>query len=203
MSFSHLTTQISQPETLTGSETNGRRIGYARVSTVGQTVEAQVLMLRRAGCQTIFKESASGAKVNRPVLAATIEYLKEGDTLVVSRLDRLGRSLAHLISTVQGLAERGVGFESLREDLNTSSSTGRLVFHIFGALAEFERDLISARTLEGLDAARARGSVAGRKPRLTPEQVAEIRDMSTLGRSPTVMAREYGVSRATIYRALA
>src|ERR671926_1866836 len=129
-------------------------IGYARVSTGEQTLDLQLDALARAGCGKVFTETASGAKADRPVLAEALAYLREGDTLVVWRLDRLGRSLQHLIATVGALAERGVGFRSLTEQIDTTSSGGKLIFHVFGALAEFERFLIRERTNACLAAAR-------------------------------------------------
>jgi len=137
-------------------------IGYARVSTHEQDLSLQLDDLKRAGCEKIFEDKVSGAKTDRPGLQEALEYVREGDTLLVWRLDRLGRSLIHLIETVSQLEERGIGFRSLQESIDTTSSGGRLVFQIFGALAEFERNLIRERTLAGLSAARARGRTGGR-----------------------------------------
>src|ERR671917_2418146 len=133
------------------------QIGYARVSTEEQTLNLQLDALHAAGCEQIFTDWVSGARAERPGLANALGHLREGDTLVVWRLDRLGRSLPHLIETVTALAARGVGFRSLTESIDTTHSGGKLIFHIFGALAEFERDLIRERTRAGLAAARARG----------------------------------------------
>ena len=138
------------------------KVGYARVSTHEQNLSLQKDALKKAGCGKIFHDQASGAKANRPGLQEAEAYVREGDTLVVWRLDRLGRSLKHLIETVTTLEERGVGFQSLQESIDTTTSGGRLVFHIFGALAEFERNLIRERTRAGLAAARARGRQGGR-----------------------------------------
>ncbi len=151
------------------------QIGYARVSTVEQTLDLQQDALTKAGCPRIFSDVASGANTDRPGLGEALNFVRPGDTLVVWRLDRLGRSLQHLIQTVTGLQQRQVSFKSLTESLDTTTSGGKLVFHFFGALAEFERDLMRERTLAGLAAPRARGRVDGHPgtARLnTPETVA-------------------------------
>src|SRR5919199_1111952 len=132
-------------------------IGYARVSTDDQTLDLQRDALTKAGCDRILTDTMSGATADRPGLTQSLAYARPGDTLVVWRLDRLGRSLRHLIETVTGLEQRGIGFKSLTEAIDTTSPGGKLVFHLFGALAEFERDLLRARTQAGLTAARARG----------------------------------------------
>lgn len=182
----------------------GALVGYARVSTHEQHLEAQIAALEEAGCIKTFQEKASGAKTDRPELEAAFGYLREGDVLVVWRLDRLGRSLKHLVETVTALEERGVGFRSIHESIDTTTSTGKLVFHIFAALAEFERDLIIDRTKAGLAAARERGSKPGRKRALTPEQVEVVRGLHGAGAHTVqeIAAIVGGVSRATIYRAL-
>lgn len=141
-------------------------VGYARVSTADQNLELQRDALTKAGCERVFEDHASGAATDRPGWARARDALREGDTLVVWRLDRLGRSLKHLIDTVAELGDEGVAFRSLQENLDTGSTGGRLVFHIFGALAEFERELIRERTLAGLAAARARGRMGGRPRKL-------------------------------------
>ena len=143
-------------------------IGYARVSTSDQTLDLQKDALQKAGCDRIFTDTASGAKAERKGLDEALSYVRTGDTLVVWRLDRLGRSLPHLIETITGLNNRGVGFKSITEAIDTTTSGGKLVFHIFGALAEFERDIIKERTNAGLSAARARGRLGGRPNALTP-----------------------------------
>lgn len=182
---------------------NSDLIGYARVSTWDQTTELQNDALLEAGCMRIFEETASGTRIDRPQLAAALDFARTGDTLVVWRLDRLGRSLKHLMETVAVLEERGVGFRSLHESIDTTTSTGRLVFHIFGALAEFERDLIVDRTKAGLAAARDRGSRPGRRPSLSEDQIAVVRQMARDERFTTAaIAEVVGVSRATIYRCL-
>jgi DNA invertase Pin-like site-specific DNA recombinase len=145
-------------------------IGYARVSTSDQTLDLQKDALQQAGCGRIFTDTASGAKAERIGLDEAINYVRTGDTLVVWRLDRLGRSLPHLIETITGLNNRGIGFKSITEAIDTTTSGGKLIFHIFGALAEFERDIIRERTQAGLTAARARGRLGGRPKALTPKR---------------------------------
>lgn len=177
-------------------------VGYARVSTHDQNLDLQTDALAEIGCVKTFMDEASGTRTDRPQLAAALDYLRPGDTLVVWRLDRLGRSLKHLVETVTGLHDRDIGFKSIHENIDTTTSTGRLVFHVFAALAEFERDLIVDRTKAGLAAARERGSRPGRKPSLSSDQVAVVRRMRAEG-NHTVgeIAKVVGVSRATIYRA--
>lgn len=179
-------------------------IGYARVSTIEQNPALQLDALQAAGCMRVFTEEASGAAAERPELARALDHLRAGDTLVVWKLDRLGRSLRHLIDTVRGLEERGVGFRSLQEQVDTTTPGGRLVFHVFGALAEFERDLIRERTHAGLAAARARGRRGGRPSVMTAEKLSVARQMYD-SREHTVatIATTLGVSRATVYRSLA
>jgi len=178
-------------------------VGYARVSTQDQNPDLQTDALEQAGCVRVFTDKASGSKAERPQLTAALDYLRPGDTLVVWKLDRLGRSLPHLVDTIAALRDRQVGFRSLQESIDTTTATGRLIFHIFGALAEFERDLIRERTHAGLAAARARGRVGGRKPALTPEKAAAARRMyDDKSTSVSEIARVLGVSRATLYRSL-
>ena len=180
-----------------------RLLGYARISTAEQHLDLQRDALKRSGCERIFADTASGALDERPQLAKAIAALRAGDTLVVWRLDRLGRSLRHLIETVNDLRDRGIGFRSLQEAIDTSTSGGKLVFHIFGALAEFERDLIRERTQAGLTAARARGRSGGRPRAMTPDKVRLARQLYN-AREHTVeaIANTLGVSRASIYRHL-
>ncbi len=176
-------------------------IGYARVSTGEQTLDLQRDALAQAGCGRVFAETASGAKADRPVLAEALSYIREGDTLVVWRL---GRSLPHLIATVAELAARGIGFKSLTEQIDTTTPGGKLVFHVFGALAEFERDLIRERTNAGLAAARARGRTGGRPKALAdPKKLALARALYDAGQADVAtICATLGVSRATLYRAL-
>src|ERR687893_767691 len=148
-------------------------IGYARVSTQDQTLNLQKDALEKNGCSKIFTDTASGAKAERIGLEEALEYVREGDTLVVWRLDRLGRSLKHLIETISQLDTRKIGFKSLTENIDTTTSGGKLIFHIFGALAEFERDLIKERTQAGLEAARERGRRGGR-PKVLDERKAAM-----------------------------
>src|SRR3982750_3492495 len=147
------------------------QIGYARVSTDEQNLNLQRDALKTAGCELIFDDMVSGTKARRPGLEQALSHLRPGDTLVVWRLDRLGRSLRHLIDTVTDLQEKGIGFKSLTESIDTTTSGGKLVFHIFEALAEFEREIIRERTQAGLQSARARGRHGGPKHKLTKKQV--------------------------------
>jgi DNA invertase Pin-like site-specific DNA recombinase len=179
-------------------------LGYARVSTTEQNPDLQVDELTAAGCWKVWTDHASGALDRRPQLDEVLEQLRPGDTLVVWRLDRLGRSLRHLIDVVTTLDERGVGFRSLRESIDTTTAGGRLVFHLFGALAQFEREIIRDRTVAGLTAARARGRAGGRPSKLSAEQRRQARKMYD-ERELTVeqIGRVLGVSRTSIYRAVA
>ena len=179
------------------------KIGYARVSTLEQNPELQVDALQKAECEKIYTDKISGAKTDRPALQEALNYARPGDCLVVWRLDRLGRSLKHLIEVVEGLEENGIGFISLQEGFDTTTSGGKLIFQIFGALAEFERNLIQERTRAGLVAARARGRIGGRKEKLTSDQINTMRRMSesrqhTIKEICTVM----GISKPTYYRYL-
>lgn len=179
------------------------RIGYARVSTDDQNLAGQLDQLERAGCAPIYSEHASGSKDDRPELAQALKALRAGDNLVVCRLDRLGRSLPHLVATVDELARRSIGFESLAERIDTTSAGGTLIFHIFASLAQFERQLISERTKAGLAAGRARGRMGGRPPALTLKQVREAkRLLEDPQATVTDVAKTYGVSRATLYKGL-
>ena len=179
-------------------------IGYARVSTGEQTLDLQRDALAKAGCDRVLEETASGAKADRPVLQEALAYSRAGDTLVVWRLDRLGRSLPHLIETVAALAARGIGFKSLTEQIDTTTPGGKLVFHVFGALAEFERDLTRERTHAGLAAARARGRTGGRPKKLAdPKRLALARALYHGGQTDVAtICATLGISRATLYRAL-
>ena len=177
-------------------------IGYARVSTPDQSVDAQTAELRAAGCVRIFTETATGADPARPQLAACLDYLRDGDTLVVARLDRLGRSLVHLLGVVEDLRTAGVGLRSLHEAIDTTTPAGRMVLGVFAALAEFERELISERTRAGLAAAKARGAVPGRPRAMTGEQLAHARALISAGASKGSVARTLGVGRSTLYRYL-
>lgn len=180
--------------------TGGLRIGYARVSTDDQDVSLQRDELSRSGCVEIYTDTISGAKSERPELSACLRALRKGDTLVVWRLDRLGRSLKHLVEIIHNLEERGIRLESLTESIDTSTASGRLVASIFAILAEYERNLIRERTIAGLNAARARGRKGGRKPALGAKEKREIEALLLDPRiTVTDVAARYGVSRNTIY----
>jgi DNA invertase Pin-like site-specific DNA recombinase len=178
-------------------------VGYARVSTQDQKPELQLDALKAAGCEKVFVEKASGAQRERPELKAALDYMRDGDTLVVWKLDRLARSMKQLIETVEGLEEVGVGLRSLTEAIDTTTAGGKLVFHVFGALAEFERSIIRERTRAGLDAARARGRKGGRPPKLKDSDLKAARAMLA-DKSITVeeVAKHLRVSPATLYRHL-
>ena len=179
------------------------QIGYARVSTDDQNLDLQNDALKQAGCDKIIEEKASGAKTDRAGLDEALSFLRKGDTLVVWKLDRLGRSLQHLIQVVNQLREKGIYFRSIQESLDTSSSGGKLIFHIFGALAEFERDVIRDRTMAGLAAARARGRVGGR-PKIMTDKKVRLAKTLLADHTNTIddVCETLGVSRATLYRYL-
>lgn len=181
----------------------GHLLGYARVSTPDQNLQLQIDALNTAGCYRVFADKISGVKTARPELDRLMDYLRPGDTLVVWKLDRLGRSLIHLMDTVQTLADRGIGFKSLTENIDTTTPGGKLLFHLFGALAEFERDLIRERTMAGLAAARAQGRFGGRRKSLTARQVSVLFSMHDSGSAIAAIAETLGTSRATVYRELA
>jgi DNA invertase Pin-like site-specific DNA recombinase len=179
-------------------------IGYARVSTIEQTLDLQQDALHQAGCEQVFTDHISGAKSERPGLTQAVEFVRSGDILVVWKLDRLGRSLKQLIEIVTELQKRNVGFRSLTENIDTTSPGGKLIFHIFGSLAEFERDLIRERTLAGLAAARARGRKGGR------HRVVGLNDERKIARAQALYKdKQYSIrdicemlhiSRTTLYR---
>jgi DNA invertase Pin-like site-specific DNA recombinase len=177
------------------------RIGYARVSTGEQKMDLQLDALGDAGCERIYDEKTSGAAKSRPELEQCLDSLRDGDTLVVWRLDRFGRSLKDLVSKMETLEEKGVDFVSLTEGINTTTAQGKLTFHIFGALAEFERELGRERTMAGLRAARERGRVGGRPRALGEEDIPELQ---ALMKDPDVSTQKicerFGVSKATLYR---
>ena len=180
-----------------------RIIGYARVSTGDQELNLQRDALHQAGCQVIYEEKASGKTAERPELVQCLKALRQGDTLAVWRLDRLGRSLKDLVEIVSDLEKRNIGFMSITEKIETSSAAGKLIFHVFASLAEFERSLIRERTMAGLEAARARGRKGGRKQALTTKQVKEIQQiLSSTDVEVSEIAKRYGVSRSTIYKSL-
>jgi DNA invertase Pin-like site-specific DNA recombinase len=192
------------PNTFLKTLTMTTMIGYSRVSTNDQDDRLQIDDLKAAGCKRIFTDTASGSKANRPELDKMLDHLREGDTVVVWRLDRLGRSLKNLIELVALFEEKGVGFRSLKgEAIDTTTSGGRLIFHVFAALAQFERELIVERTNAGLAAARARGRVGGRPSVMTAKKVDKARKLYD-SRQHTVaeIAEMLDVSVATIYRHL-
>jgi DNA invertase Pin-like site-specific DNA recombinase len=180
-------------------------IGYARVSTQDQTLNLQTDALTRAGCEKIFTDMMSGAKAERPGLQEAMNHLRAGDTLVVWRLDRLSRTLKHLITTVTDLNEQGIGFNSLEESMDTTTSGGKLIFHIFASLAEFEREVIRERTNAGLQAARARGRFGGRQSlqALDPKKVALARQLHDDKKTPVQdICKQLHIGRSTLYRYL-
>ena len=178
-----------------------KRIGYARVSTDDQNLDLQRDALTRSGCASIYEETASGKSSQRIELEHCLKALRSGDTLVVWRLDRLGRSLSDLVKIISKLEQDGITFESLSEKINTGSASGKLQFHVFAALAEFERNLIRERTHAGLASARARGRVGGRKPKLNEKQIREIKALLTDPEEQVKdVAKRYGVSRVTLYK---
>jgi DNA invertase Pin-like site-specific DNA recombinase len=178
------------------------KIGYCRVSTDDQNPDLQLTALKRAGCRTIFTDKATGAHVKRPELERCLQTLNAGDVLVVWKLDRLGRSLRDLIGLLDDLKTRGVVFRSLTESIDTATPTGRAMWQMIGILAELERSLIQERTKAGRAAAVARGVKLGRKPKLSPHQVAHARKLLDQGERPAHVAHLFKVSWRTVERAL-
>lgn len=179
------------------------KIGYARVSTVDQHLRMQEDALRSAGCEEIYTDVISGSKSQRPGLDKALAYLREGDTLVVWKLDRLGRSIQHLIQTINDLQNKKIGFKSLQENMDTSTNGGKLIFHIFSALAEFERGLIQERTQAGLKAARARGKMGGRPPLLDNRQINRMIEMYNEQKNTVAeICKIYSISRPSFYNYL-
>ena len=177
-------------------------IGYARVSTDDQNLDAQTDALTAAGAERIFSDKISGAKRDRPELGKLLDQLRPGDVVVVAKYDRLARSLRDLLDLVETIKDRGAGFRSLAEDIDTTTPAGRLVFHVFASIAQFERERIAERTKEGLQAAKARGRVGGRPPALTADQKAEVRRMrDDEHRHVSEIARLFKVSERTVRRA--
>lgn len=177
-------------------------LGYARVSTGDQDLTGQILRLKAAGASKTFEDVASGKRADRPGLQALLDYARPGDALAVVRLDRLGRSLCELLELVETLKERGLALVSLEEKIDTASAAGELIFHMFAAIAHFERRLIAERTRDGIAAARAEGRKPGR-PALDPKKVQAALTLVRSGMSPTQAARQVGLGRSTIYRELA
>lgn len=178
------------------------KYGYARVSTHDQKADLQIAALKSAGCEHIFTDTASGSASKRPELTRCLESLRAGDTLVVWKLDRLGRSLSHLVEVLAGLQGKGIAFLSLTEAIDTESAAGRLLGHMLAALAEFERTLIVERTQAGLKAAKKRGVKLGRRPSLSDDQRKHARELLDRGESPATVAKLLNVCRATLYNSL-
>lgn len=177
-------------------------IGYARVSTDDQKLEAQLDALEGAGAERIFSDKITGSSRTRPQLDLMIEQLRDGDVVTVTKYDRLARSLKDLLDIVEAIRDRGAGFRSLAEDIDTTTPAGRLVFHVFASIAQFERERISERTKEGLAAARKRGRVGGRPPALSAAQKDEVRRMRDVEHRPLAeIARLFKVSVKTVRRA--
>lgn len=178
-----------------------KRIGYARFSAEEKSIDLQRNALGEAGCAVIYEDAASGKNTNRPMLEKSLKLLDKGDTFVVWRLDRLGRSLSDLVKTITELEERGVSFESLTENIKTDSAEGQPVSHLFASLAEFERNLLQERNYPGLAAAKARGKQGGRKPVLTENEIKEVQGLYSVREVPvTQIAKRFNVSRTTIYK---
>jgi len=179
------------------------KIGYARVSTADQHLRMQEDALKSAGCEEIYSDVISGVKSQRPGLEKALNYAREGDTIVVWKLDRLGRSIQHLIQTITSLIEKKIAFKSLQENIDTSTSGGKLIFHIFSALAEFERDLIQERTQAGLKAARVRGKMGGRPPLLDTRQINRMIEMYDEQKNTVAeICKIYNISRPSFYNYL-
>jgi DNA invertase Pin-like site-specific DNA recombinase len=178
------------------------KYGYARVSTEDQKADLQITALKKADCDFIFTDTASGSTSIRPELTRCLASIRAGDVLVVWKLDRLGRSLSHLVTVLSDLQGKGVSFLSLTEAIDTESAAGRLMGHILGALAEFERALIVERTQAGLKAAKKRGTKLGRKPSLSDDQRKHARELLNKGESPAAVAKLLNICRATLYNSL-
>jgi DNA invertase Pin-like site-specific DNA recombinase len=178
-------------------------IGYARVSTDDQNLNLQYDELKKTGCTKFFDDKITGSKLARPGLDQAIQFARQDDVIVVWRLDRLSRSLKDLIEVVSLLESKGIGLKSIHESIDTTSSSGKLIFHIFGALAEFERNLIRERTCAGLEAARARGKIGGRPKKLTSDKIKLAKDLyNEKTRSIKQICELVGVSKPTLYKYL-
>ena len=180
---------------------SGKKIGYARVSTIGQTLEEQIRKLKAAGCDKIFQEKLSGATRERPALNDLLEFVRDGDTVYITKLDRLARNTFHLHEIVNVLDQKSVGFVVIDQpEIDTTSPIGRMLFSIIGAVASFERDLIKARTEEGKSRARKAGVKFGRPPSLSPEQLAELREKFAKNVPRSELAKEFGIAEGSVYR---
>jgi DNA invertase Pin-like site-specific DNA recombinase len=178
---------------------SGKIVGYARVSTDDQNLDSQIDELSKR-CEKIFTDKISGVKTDRPGLKQCLEFLRGGDILIITKFDRLGRSLKDLIQIVEMLKERNISIISVNDQIDTSTAHGKFFFHIFGAVAEFERDLIRQRTKAGLEAARSRGRMGGRKVKMTPDKIDIAKKLlSDKSISPKMVAKQLGISRATLY----
>lgn len=176
-------------------------VGYARVSTDQQSTDGQIDSLKAAGCERVFTEAMSGTRADRPQLVEALAFMRPGDVLAVVRLDRLARSMRQLLTTVDGLQARGIGLRSLHENIDTTTATGRLVLHIFGALGQFEVELLKERTRSALAASRARGRIGGRPPALDQIKVTAARAMLASGNlTAAEVARQLGCAPSTLYR---
>lgn len=177
-------------------------IGYARVSTDGQNLDLQLDALKASGCEQLFTDKVSGASKAKEGLEEALKYARDGDVLVVWKLDRLGRTVKGLVELVEGIQARGVQFKSITDGIDTSTTAGRFFFHVMAALAEMERELIRERTNAGLSAARARGRLGGRKAKMDESKIAAARKLLDAGTSSAEVAKNLGISRATLYRSL-
>ena len=177
------------------------KYGYARVSTIEQDNAMQIAALRNARCDTIIEEKRSAVK-HRPMLEQLLSKLKHGDTIVIYKLDRLARSLAHLLSIVEHVQQRGAYLKSITEPIDPTTAAGRMFLQVLGSVAEFERALIRERQREGIALAKQRGAYRGRKKALSPEQAAELRQRAAAGEQKATLAREFGISRETLYQYL-
>ena len=180
----------------------GNLIGYARVSTTGQSLDLQTDALEKAGCTKIFTDKVSGGKVSRPGLDECLNYLRDGDTLVAWKIDRVGRSLAHLASVMTSMNDRGISIKSLTEPLDTTTAGGEFIFHVFAAMAQMERSLNRERTLAGLEAAKQRGKKLGRPEALSQVELDLARRLRDEGASLSMLAKKFNVSKTTLHRRL-
>jgi DNA invertase Pin-like site-specific DNA recombinase len=179
------------------------KIGYARISTSDQNLDSQISLLKEVGCEKIFEDVISGSKAERKGLKECLEYVRAGDSIVIYKLDRLGRSLKELLNLVEDLEKRGVNLIIMSQNIDTSTSSGRLMFQMFGMIAEFERELIRERTMVGLKSARARGRVGGRKHLLTKEQIENLKLVHGAGKTPIAeICRMFGIKKPTMYKYL-
>lgn len=179
------------------------KIGYARVSTTDQNLESQITLLKEAGCEKIFEDVISGSKTERKGLKECLEYARTGDSIVIYKLDRLGRSLKELLTLIDDLKKREITLIILSQNIDTSTSTGKLMLQLFGMIAEFERELIRERTMAGLKSARARGKVGGRKYLLTKDKIENLKLIHSAGKTSIAeICRMFGIKKPTLYKYL-